>query len=202
MYGLVKTLVFDICIILLAPVLRRDHSSPSKSVTIYSHQLFSWKGWVQRFEDFFRETLFLPLKTSSRGAQDVFVKLFFLRHIYEYVFPVSLQDLLKIFWRDLEDVLKASHCTLRKNLVFWRRLRKSILIFCSASVKYTIHRLVASHVRDKTSWTNYAKFWWPLFAMTTFSAESLKKPILLGQEKNLKVLNCLKISLIMFFSDI
>ena len=41
-----------------------------------------------------------------------------------------------------------------------------------------------------------------LFTMTSFSEKKIKKIILLGEEKNLKVLNGLKSFLIMFFSDI
>ena len=41
-----------------------------------------------------------------------------------------------------------------------------------------------------------------LFIMTSFSSKKSEKTILLGEKKNLKVLNGLRSSLIMFFSDI
>ena len=41
-----------------------------------------------------------------------------------------------------------------------------------------------------------------LFTMTSFSAKKLGKTIFLGEEKNRKVENGLKSSLITFFSDI
>ena len=40
------------------------------------------------------------------------------------------------------------------------------------------------------------------FTMTSFTAKKSEKTVLLGEEKNLKVLNGLKSSLITFFSDI